>query len=196
MLRDVWRTVESSPGARPILATSRKGVFPICVPDGDVWLQGEGDLGERIERILTRGLQESAAVMAIGADAPALSVAHVEAGIECLATHDAVLGPATDGGFYLLGLRRCPRGLFTGLSWSTGETNQALQARLVEHGFSIVELEPLFDVDLPADLLTLGRYLDADSSLQSATREWWVEIHANQHHRSRFERSGVYRANT
>lgn len=175
MLQDVWGIVASHPGVRAILATTRTAVFPFSVPDGDVWLQGDGDLGERMERILTLGLQQSQAVIALGADSPAFTLAHVDATIEWLKSHDAVLGPATDGGFYLLALRRCPRGLFAGLPWSTGETCQALQARLREHDFSIAQLEPLFDVDTPADLRTLARYLAVQAPGQSATRAWWLE---------------------
>ena len=175
MLRDVWCTVESYSGVRPILATTGPGAFPVSVREPDIWLQGEGDLGERIERIITRGLQESTAVMALGADSPAFSGAHLGAALECLASHDAVVGPSRDGGFYLLALRRCPSGLFASLPWSTGETRQALKARLQEHAFSIAELEPLFDVDTPADLSTLAGYFAAYPYRQSATREWWVE---------------------
>ena len=139
-----------------------------------MWLQGEGDLGERIERIITRGLLHAPAAMAIGADSPGFSDAHIEAAIECLRTTDAVLGPSVDGGFYLLALRRCPRGLFALLPWSAAETRTALKARLQEHAFSVAELDPLFDVDIPVDLRTLAAYLDATSS-QSATRAWWCE---------------------
>ena len=175
MLQDVWRTVASLPGVRPILATTRPGAFPISVADGDVWLQGEGDLGERIERILTLGLQQSAAVMAVGADSPAFTAAHVEAAIEYLWSYDAVVGPSLDGGFYLLALRRCPQGLFAGLPWSSVETCKALDARLREHAFSIAHLEPLFDVDTPADLRILVEYLAVKAPRQSATKAWWLE---------------------
>src|SRR5205807_296015 len=92
MLRDVWRATQAYPAAHPILASTRPGAFPIAVPDNDVWLQGEGDLGERIERILTRGLLQARAVIAIGADSPAFSAAHLEAASASLDTHDAVLG--------------------------------------------------------------------------------------------------------
>jgi hypothetical protein len=175
MLRDVWRAAQSHPGIHPILATTRPGGFPISVPDDDVWLQGEGDLGERIERIITRGLLHAPAAMAIGADSPGFSDAHIEAAIECLRTNDAVLGPSTDGGFYLLALRRCPRGLFASLPWTAAETRKALKVRLQEHAFSIAELKPLFDVDIPADLRTLAGYLAAVPSRLSATRAWWRE---------------------
>lgn len=174
MLRDVWRAVQSHPGVHPILATTRPGAFPMSLPDDDMWLQGEGDLGERMERIITRGLVHAPAVMAIGADSPAFSAAHLQAAIDCLETRDAVLGPSVDGGFYLLALRRYPRGLFASLPWSAAATRTALKARLQEHAFSVAELDPLFDVDIPADLRTLASYLDATSS-QSATRAWWCE---------------------
>jgi rSAM/selenodomain-associated transferase 1 len=175
MLRDVWRTVESHPGVRPILATTRSGSFPISVPDGDVWLQPEGDLGERIERIITRGLLLAPVAMAVGADSPAFTAAHLDAALRCLGTNDAIIGPSTDGGFYLLALGRCPPGLFAGLPWSSAETRQALKVRLQEHSFSVAELEPLFDVDIPADLARLAEYVAAHPCQQSATRAWWLE---------------------
>jgi len=175
MLQDVWRTIESYPGVRPILATTRTGIFPVSVREGDTWLQGEGDLGQRVERILMRALERSAAVIAIGADSPAFSASHLRGALDGLENHDAVLGPATDGGFYLVGIRRCTRGLFAGLPWSTGETCHAVRTRFREHAFSIAELEPLFDVDTPADLSTLAGYLAAHSGEHSAVRAWWME---------------------
>lgn len=175
MLEDVWRTVEACPGVRPILATTRPGEFPIPVRKADIWLQGEGNLGERIERVVMRGIEQSVSVMAIGADTPAFTATHLRTALECLKSHEAVLGPSIDGGFYLVGLRRCPRGLFSSIPWSTAETCQALRERLRQHDFSVAELEPLFDVDTPADIATLGAYLTTHPSVQSATRAWWIE---------------------
>jgi len=176
MLQDVWSTVVAScPVVRPILATTRPGEFPVLVRKTDIWLQGDGDLGERIERIIKRGLEQSASVIAIGADTPGFTATHLGAALECLESHDAVLGPSTDGGFYLIGLRRCPRGLFASIPWSTGATRKALKERLRLYDLSVAELEPLFDVDTPEDIATLGDYLAAHSSVQSATRAWWIE---------------------
>jgi len=124
---------------------------------------------------MIRGLEVSGAVIAIGADSPAFTATHLRHALECLERHDAVLGPTTDGGFYLIGIRRCPRGLFASLPWSTSETCQAVKARLREHAFSLAELEPLFDVDTPADIGTLAAYLAAHSSGHSAVRAWWIE---------------------
>ncbi len=179
MLLDTWHTVEACPGVRPVLATTRAGEFPMRVPPEDVWLQGEGDLGARIERIFERALAASPAALAIGADSPALTAAHIAAALELLATSDAVMGPSTDGGFYLLGLGRCPAGLFNRLPWSTAGTAQALTQRLQEHGFTRAELETLFDVDSPADFRHLEEHLACHPSPRSATHAWYIENKAH-----------------
>lgn len=173
MLLDAWRTAESCPGVRPVLATTRAGEFPMQVPPENIWLQGEGDLGERIERILIQGLLQAPAIVAIGADSPALTRAHLEAALQAMRTNDAVVGPSTDGGFYLLGLRRCPAGLFASLPWSAAGTRTALRKRLEAHAFTIAELEPLFDIDRPADLRVLEDYLARHPSAGPAIRAWY-----------------------
>ena len=175
MLLDVWRTVEVCPGVRPILATTLPGDFRICVSSDDVWLQGPGDLGQRIERILSRGLHEAPAAMAIGADSPALRVTHLERALGLLQTNDAVVGPSTDGGFYLLALRACQPGLLSSLPWSTSDTWPALRWRMEDYGLSFAELESLFDVDTPGDLVTLIRHWAAQPSSAPATRAWYFQ---------------------
>jgi len=148
------------------------------VPIDDIWLQGDGDLGQRIARIITRGLIHAPAAIAIGADSPTLAGAHIEAALELIRTNDAVVGPSTDGGFYLLALRQCPPGLFASLPWSTGETRQALTKRLEEHAFTIAQLEPLFDLDTPADLRFLEEHLAYHPSPGPATQAWYFENRA------------------
>jgi rSAM/selenodomain-associated transferase 1 len=175
MLRDVWRTVESCSGVRPILATTSSGVFPVRVSLDDVWLQGDGDLGQRIERILTRGLLEAPAAIAIGADSPALTAAHLEASLAALRNYDAVIGPSTDGGFYLLAVRSCEAGLLSSLPWSTPETRHALIGRMEGQGSTVFELEPLFDVDTPDDLTELAQHLKAHPSSAPSTRAWYLQ---------------------
>ncbi|MBV8051905.1 MAG: TIGR04282 family arsenosugar biosynthesis glycosyltransferase [Acidobacteriaceae bacterium] len=176
MLLDVWRTVESCAGIRPILATTVIGDFPVRVSPENVWLQDGGDLGQRIERILTRALIDSPAVIAVGADSPGLSIVHLKAALESLQVSDAVIGPSMDGGFYLLGLKRCRSGLFSSLEWSTTQTRQAVKAKLEEEEFTITELEPLFDIDTPGDLLLLKEQLAAHPSIAAATRAWFLQI--------------------
>ncbi|MDQ2833453.1 MAG: TIGR04282 family arsenosugar biosynthesis glycosyltransferase [Acidobacteriota bacterium] len=173
MLLDVWCTVESCPGVRPILATTRPGDFPVAVPPDDFWLQGDGDLGQRIERMLNRGLLQAPAAIAVGADSPALTVAHLQAALDLLERNDLVVGPSSDGGFYLMGLRQSQSRLFSSVPWSSPRTLQVLIRRIEECCLSFGELEPLFDVDTPSDLLTLEQHLRNHPSLAPATAAWW-----------------------
>jgi uncharacterized protein len=168
MLLDTWRMAESCPGVRPVLATTRRGDFPMKVRHEDLWLQGDGDLGARIEYIMTRALLCAPAAIAIGADAPLLNAAHLGLALEAMRDNDAVVGPAVDGGFYLLALRRCPPGLFASLPWSQPGTLHALKIRLREHAFSIAQLETLFDIDIPEDFPLL-----AQAAPGSATETWY-----------------------
>jgi len=170
MFLDAWHTVESYTGVRPVLATTREEGHPIHINAGDVWLQGEGDLGARIERIMTRGAVDAPAVIAIGADSPGFTAAHLHAALKAIRINDAVIGPSFDGGFYLLGLQRCPHGLMDSLSWSTSGTLRALRNRLEEHAFKIAALEPLFDVDTPGDLHLLDEHLRSHPDVGPATR--------------------------
>ncbi len=172
MFSDVWNTVCSCPGVRPVLATVASGVFPIVVNAEDIWWQGDGDLGERLERIFCRGLGGAPAAIAVGADSPLLMVSHLEDAIEALIDHDAVIGGSLDGGFYLLGVRKCAEGMLAQLPWSTCETGEATIHRLREQKMVVHELTPLFDVDTPDDLQLLVAHLRSDLSAAPATRAW------------------------
>jgi len=177
MIIDTWHTLASTPDVRPVLATVRPGVFPVAVDARNIWLQGDGDLGARLERILRRSLTDAAGAIAIGADSPSLTVAHLQAAIRALEDHDAVIGRAIDGGFYLLGVRQCPEGLLSGIPWSTCETAESTAQRLRDHKMEVQELAPLFDVDLPGDLRVLAGYLLRHPAVAPATRAWCVSNH-------------------
>lgn len=174
MFQDVWNVVSACPQARPILATLTGGSFPVTVDSENIWLQGDGDLGMRLESILRRGLQQASAAIAIGADSPSLTACHLESAIKALENHDAVIGRSLDGGFYLLGVRQCAEGLLDQLPWSTCDTAQATVLRLKQQGFVVHELLPLFDVDTPDDLLYLVNYLRAHVDIAPVTRAWCV----------------------
>lgn len=169
MLLDVWSTVMSCPGVQPVLAATEHGPFPIT--DAEIWLQENGDLGARIEAIIQRALRVSSAAMVIGADTPALAQIHIQSALSALSTTDVVLGRCSDGGFYLLAIKVCPAGLFSNLPWSTPETADAVLARLKQHGISVSEIEPLFDVDCKEDLVRLNELLRREPSLAPATRQ-------------------------
>jgi 2-phospho-L-lactate guanylyltransferase (CobY/MobA/RfbA family) len=173
MLLDTWSTVNLCPGVRPFLASTQRGGFPISIAPEDIWLQGEGDLGERIERVVNRGFLQAPTVMAVGADSPALTPAHIIAALDALQTTDSVVGPSSDGGFYLFALRRMRAGLFSSLPWSSSKTLEALKERIEKCSLSLAELEPLFDVDTLNDLLTLESHLRTHPCAAPATRAWW-----------------------
>lgn len=155
MLADVWSAAASCSAVRPILAAAEPGEFPLTAAEDDIWQQGHGDLGERLERILRRGLEIAPAAMALGADSPLLSASHIEEALRVLENNDAAIGPCADGGFYLLALKCCPLGLLQNLPWSSPETFAATKERLQQNGFSVQIITPLFDVDTPEDLALL-----------------------------------------
>lgn len=181
MLRDTWTTVSSCARLRAVLASGAEGEFPASLSRADLWLQPPGDLGERIEGILCKGLSQAPAAIAIGADTPLLTSDHMNAAVRSLLTNDAVLGPAVDGGFYLLGLSRCPAGLLRGLPWSTSLTAAATTTRLLSHGFRISELDALSDVDTPQDVQALAEALDRNPHLAPSTRSWLAKHMSHAH---------------
>jgi len=157
-LADTVALVRSRPWASLVLATTGPldGSAAGSLDGVARWDQGGGDLGARLERVVARGLAEgAAAVMALGADSPGLPAAYLDAARDALERHEAVLGPTSDGGFYLLALGRCFPGLLASLPWSSRETLAATRARLVERGLSVGEVSPYFDVDTPDDLARL-----------------------------------------
>ena len=117
------------------------------------------DLGQKLERILRRALEDAPFAIALGADSPGLPQAHLELAHRALTSHDAAIGPALDGGFYLLGLKTCPRGLFDGMTWSQETTGDQMLARCQEKNFRVGQCPSYFDVDTPADLERLRKLL-------------------------------------
>jgi uncharacterized protein len=117
--------------------------------------QGEGDLGERMERVLGRALERSPAAIVVGSDSPGLPAPLLEQALDALERFDAVVAPADDGGYTLLGLRRCPPGILKALPWSRPETLRATVSRLRARGLSVATTRRWFDVDIPADLARL-----------------------------------------
>ena len=116
---------------------------------GDVSLvdQGEGDLGAR----LTAAGPPYPTIF-IGADAPDLTGALLQDAAAALETSDAVIGPAADGGYWLLGLSRAQEFLFTDMPWSTETVCAETRRRLASAGIVPVLLPILCDCDRPEDL--------------------------------------------
>ncbi len=112
-----------------------------------------GDLGARMHGAFAEccaaGYER---VVLIGSDCRALTTDLLETAFRQLDTHDAVLGPAADGGYYLIGLRAPQPTLFADMPWSTAQVLPLTRARLLAAHLTYAELITLSDVDEPADL--------------------------------------------
>lgn len=97
-------------------------------------LQGDGDLGRRMERFFSEQLATGAErVVLVGADSPTLPLDFITQAFRELERADVVLGPATDGGYYLIGLARRLPPIFDGISWSGPQVLAETVARLATH---------------------------------------------------------------
>lgn len=118
--------------------------------------QTDGDLGERMSAAFQNSFNSGVDKVAIvGTDCPGLTVEILAEAFEELSQHDLVLGPAKDGGYYLIGLRRSLPELFRGIKWGTDEVFVKTRAIAQNLDLNIAYLSTLTDVDRPEDLLGL-----------------------------------------
>jgi len=120
-----------------------------------IQLQGDGDLGQRMQRAFARALSEHDAAVLIGTDAPSLTAQQLDQAAHDLAHHEAVFVPATDGGYALIGLKQPMPELFNEMPWSTSAVMAVTQSRLQSIGALWHAYEPVHDIDEPADLIHL-----------------------------------------
>jgi rSAM/selenodomain-associated transferase 1 len=171
-LNDIWTSLQQLGWARVVLATTdccAAGWDLAPLVDRDIWPQGDGDLGERLQRVFRRALAEAPLAFAVGSDSPGLPPTRLDHARCALAHADAVLGPCEDGGFYLLGLRRCPEGLLEQLPWSSQDTFHRTRERLERAGLAPVLLPPWFDIDEMPDLDRLKALLRTGRLFAPAT---------------------------
>ncbi|MHB1199356.1 MAG: TIGR04282 family arsenosugar biosynthesis glycosyltransferase [Polaromonas sp.] len=129
----------------------------INVPDAVLHTaQGEGDLGQRMARAVHRvTTQQRQPVLLIGTDCPALTAERLTEAARQLQTHDAVLVPATDGGYVLIGLKApCPD-VFSQMRWSTPTVAFDTLRRMAALHMRVWQGPWLHDIDEPADLAHL-----------------------------------------
>ena len=119
------------------------------------WPQGSGDLGNRLFRSAERAFRAGAeGVILLGADSPTLPADHLTQAVEQLVDHDAVMGPTEDGGYDLLGLKRCREwpSLLERIDWGTDRAADQTRRRAEEHGLRLAELPTWYDLDRFDDL--------------------------------------------
>lgn len=115
--------------------------------------QHQGDLGERLIHAFEAAFATGAErVVAIGTDCPSLDSTRLQQAFESLQEKDLVLGRATDGGYYLIGLRRSIPALFQGIAWGTDTVLQQTRTIGESLNLDIITLEPLTDIDRLEDL--------------------------------------------
>ena len=124
--------------------------------------QADGDLGRRMAAFVGRRLDEGArAVVLVGADSPTLPVEHVERAFAELERADVVLGPATDGGYYLIGCGPARPPLFDRVAWGSASVLADTAAALADPRWRLALLPPWYDVDTPDDWTMLCGHIAA-----------------------------------
>ena len=162
----VWHTLEN--------LKAGKYLFRLCFypPDSGAiienWLgntyssapQHGRDLGERMKSAFVKAFSDGAEkVLLIGSDIPDLSISLVDNAFNALDTSDAVIGPARDGGYYLIGFNRASflPDIFHGIAWSTDSVFYQTMKVFGKSGLKVHVLRVLSDVDTFDDLLSLLR---------------------------------------
>jgi uncharacterized protein len=132
--------------------------FEVCRRRHAVTLspQGDGDLGARMHRAFAETLTTSTAAILVGTDTPDLHADDLVAAAQALRDGvDVVLGPAEDGGYWLIGLRRPVPALFESMPWSTDAVLHTTRSRIAALGLRLHELVARADIDRPEDLARL-----------------------------------------
>jgi uncharacterized protein len=170
MLFDTLETWSSeailSPGGRRVLVYAPADAGPWFDPRVPACYalqpQAEGSLGERMKAFFEGEFEDEAVrVVLIGSDSPTLDPTIVISAFLCLENRDVVLGPATDGGYYLAGARNAVPPIFEGIDWSTPAVlNQSID-RLNNTRLSLAVLPPWYDVDTPDAWRMLAGHLRA-----------------------------------
>jgi len=115
--------------------------------------QQGNDLGERMKNALAEALTQYSQAVVIGTDCPEITSDYLNEAFSMLENgRDAVIGPALDGGYVLLGLRRVSPLLFENIDWGTDEVLSATQQKLRLLNWEWDELNTLRDIDTPEDL--------------------------------------------
>ncbi|KAB7739896.1 DUF2064 domain-containing protein [Parvibaculum sedimenti] len=142
-----WQTVLA---LSPDRSVHENGVWPAHLPR---IAQGEGDLGQRMGRLM-RDLPPGPVVI-VGCDIPDIDAHHIACAFEALGQADAVFGPADDGGYWLVGMRRRPRvvEIFEHVRWSSEHALADTLANVEGAGLRVSLLETLSDIDTAEDYL-------------------------------------------
>jgi rSAM/selenodomain-associated transferase 1 len=152
----------------------------LCGERLKVLCQRRPGLGAALEECFDHGLADGFAKVAVlGGDTPTLPSRLVEEAFVALDTHDVVVGPSEDGGYYLLGARAVHPLLFRSMTWSTDRVFHETIERARSGDLRTAVLASWYDVDTPEDLNRLARYLEqGDPDLAPHTRRALASLDA------------------
>lgn len=147
--------------------------FGTTFPDLPRGPQAAGDLGDRMSDAFAQAFEAGASAVAIiGSDSPTLPAGLLEDALSVVPAHDVVLGPAVDGGYYFVALRReaWPAALpmFRQIAWSTGAVLRQTLDRISAAGLDAHMLAPWYDIDRPEDLALAALHAGPESALRQA----------------------------
>lgn len=137
------------------------GEHPIYIP------QGDSGLGERLTAMSRWACDQGyEKFLLVGSDSPTLPIAYIERAMELLESRDVVIGPSTDGGYYLIGFSRSGAertipAIFQDIAWSTEHVLRATLEKVDGTNAKVGVLSPWYDVDTPSDLEFLKDHLFA-----------------------------------
>lgn len=126
--------------------------------------QSPGDLGDRLISSFKSSFAEGAAkVIVIGSDCPGITADLLTDAFKALDRADVVIGPAVDGGYYLLGMKRLHESLFSQIPWSTSSVHERTCAAAERERLSLISLQTLRDIDTEEDLPYFYQLLSENS---------------------------------
>jgi len=176
-LQSVQSILQNSPHLIPYWAVGEKEEL-----NNPLWQSftaihsGEGDLGDRQYHIYATLLKKHGSVLLIGADSPQISPEILTQATQALQTQNFVIGPATDGGYYLFGgTKSLPKSFWKSIPWSADNTRSTLLTELQKMQETNHELSPLTDVDTEADLHTIITQMPKQPTQDQSALISWIK---------------------
>jgi rSAM/selenodomain-associated transferase 1 len=152
-----------------VLYLAGSGYLPFS-PEIPVRKQTGVDLGERMMNAFHTELLDHRKVVIIGTDSPTVPTEQITAAFAALDRNELVLGPCSDGGYYLIGLKKLVPEIFRDIPWGTGDVLTRTLERISNHSHFL--LNSYFDVDFPADLIRLRQELDTPNHNLPNLEKW------------------------